>query len=1303
MRTAGVLPRLKNTAAAAGNEAAPALRRLSIYLMSAVRRLAGIERSSAQGPARLPEALLNSDSLVMLLIDPLNGRIVDASRGAAGFYGYRLAELRAMSIFQINTLSRQEMGAALEAARLARSNHFAFRDRLADGTLRDVDVASALVEHEGRPVLLFIVTDLAQEKLLQASLRESEERYRRTVEHAAVGISEVDLSGRYLYVNDKLCEISGYSREELLQKTFLEITHPDDAEADLRQLERLKAGEMESFTMEKRYVRKDGRTHWIEINVSLQHDTQGEPSSIIAIVRSIHDRKLAEDALLESERNYRSIFEYSVHGLYRTDAQGLILSANPALVKMLGYESERELKSAHTDELFLFRENAAQIDQLLREKGEARDVVSIIRRKDGELLIVRDNTRVIYDERGEVLFFEGTLADITEEKRTVDSLSRRAAELEVLYENSVAMGLSLEPREIAQRIIEVIERKLNWHHVAIREYHPDDDRLEVLAFNMPGVAGPRVAEETDRLNQLISHPGDGLSGWVAKTGETVRTGSLQSDARYVDTYPGLQSGLYVPMKVGEKVIGSIAVESEMPEAFDADDERLLVTLAAQAAASIDNARLFGETQRRAAELGALSLVSSALRHASTRSQMMPVLLDEMLILLSAHGALIGLTDPSGQDVILELGRGSLSHLTGRTIPGGTELVTQALATQPSFAAADIRGVDLPLDLQDTGDVRAVAGVPLIAQDRVIGVLVAARNALPDGSLPEAFTEQEIHLFRAMGDMAANAFHRASLHEQTALHAEQMASVSHLGRLLGETTELDTLYKRLAESLQHILPDICALFISLYEPDIQLIRTVCAQYEGVFLDPAQMPPIPYSHKGTGHHSQVIATRQPLILKYIEANTQPAQPYPSFARAPKSALYVPMLTDGKVIGLILVQSLTPARFSSGDVEMLTLIANTAAVQIENTRLIAQYGRHVQRLTALHAMDTAINSSTDLRLSLRVVLEQAIHLLDVDAASVLLLNPVTLNLEFIAGSGFRVNKAVHPAVRLGEGLSGKVALQRAVIQSTNPADVAACFLPGNYIDKESFRAYIGVPLISKGKVSGVLQFFSRRPPETSQEWLDFMNVLSDQVALAVNNAHLFTGLERANVELTMAYDATIEGWSRALDLRDHETEGHTERVTDLTLQLAATLEIPDHQIPHIRRGALLHDIGKMGVPDDILRKPAGLSPEEWDIMRRHPQLAHDLLYPIAYLRPALHIPYSHHEKWDGTGYPQGLKGEEIPLSARLFAVVDVYDALISNRPYRPAWPREKALEHIREQAGKHFDPFIVEMFLRLMSQAD
>ncbi|MEW6402263.1 MAG: HD domain-containing phosphohydrolase [Chloroflexota bacterium] len=196
-------------------------------------------------------------------------------------------------------------------------------------------------------------------------------------------------------------------------------------------------------------------------------------------------------------------------------------------------------------------------------------------------------------------------------------------------------------------------------------------------------------------------------------------------------------------------------------------------------------------------------------------------------------------------------------------------------------------------------------------------------------------------------------------------------------------------------------------------------------------------------------------------------------------------------------------------------------------------------------------------------------------------------------------------------------------------------------------------------------------------------------------------FTGspvesVQRAHIELNLAYEATVEAFARAIEIRDKEPIGHTHQVTEVTARLAVAVGVDEETLPHIRRGALLHDLGKLGVPESIVQKSGALTDQEWNIMRLHPQIAYDLLSPIVYLHRALEIPYCHHEKWDGSGYPRGLRGSQIPLSARIFAVVDVWDALISDRPFRKAWPEHKASCYIREQAGSRFDPHIVDIFL-------
>ncbi|MEW6504638.1 MAG: transporter substrate-binding domain-containing protein [Chloroflexota bacterium] len=360
-----------------------------------------------------------------------------------------------------------------------------------------------------------------------------------------------------------------------------------------------------------------------------------------------------------------------------------------------------------------------------------------------------------------------------------------------------------------------------------------------------------------------------------------------------------------------------------------------------------------------------------------------------------------------------------------------------------------------------------------------------------------------------------------------------------------------------------------------------------------------------------------------------------------------------------------------------------------------------QQLRHLAALRAVDMAITASLDLTNTLRVVLEQATVQAGADAASVLLLEDESQELVYAAGQGFRRGEDGRARIRLGEGFAGQAALKRRTIRVANLAAGGDVFWTPERIKEEGFVSYLGLPLISKDQVKGVLEVFHRNEWSIEPAWMNFVEALADQAAIAIDNAQLLKNLKTANQDLILAYDDTITGWARALELRDGNTEGHSQRVAELAVELAAAMGLRGETLTHIRRGAILHDIGKMAIPDSILKKNSGLTDEEWQVMKMHPVYSYNLLSQIEFLRPALDIPYAHHERWDGSGYPRGLKGEEIPLAARIFAVVDVWDALTDNRMYRPAWKPQEALDYIRSLSGSQFDPRVVEAFCELIEK--
>ena len=1138
-----------------------------------------------------------------------------------------------------------------------------------------------------------IQTELEERKRLERSLRESETRYRQLVEQVPVVIyrDALDEQATSLFASAQIEQLTGYTAEEWLAapELWTENLHPEDRErvlaANRRHIET-----REPFRCEYRLRRRDGRFVWVRDEAVVIYDENGQALHAQGVLEDISARKEAEEQLQQLNEFNESIVQNMTGGIVVTDAQGAITYINPALSALLGYEPhelvgrawlelvppdqqeialavEERRKSGQSDryELRLYRKDGQavwcviggsprydprsgkfsgtigvitditariQAETELRRRAEEitalyettrdltaqRDLTALLStiverartllrapgggiylydeaRNDLEMavsvgvavpvgvrlplgqgmagrvaqsrqpLIVDDyqtwegrapqyasipfraviQAPMLYEEKligvlavqeiGEserkftqqdldlLMLFAHQAALAVGKARLYEETRQRVNELEVLYESGLALASLLEPQEIGQKIVQILAQRMNWHHAVVRIRQPDSDVLEVIGYGAPGLRQEDERGEIERLNRLIARVGQGMAGWVIQHGETVRCNDLPADPRYIETYPGIRSGLYVPVKAGQEVLGAIGVESESSLGFDADDERLLTTLAAQAAAALQAARQFQDIRRRALEVESLNRISVALRAVSQRDHMLAVALEETLNALNTTHGSISLWDEASQSLRPVIARGWASEI-----------------------------IEVP-------------------------------NQANEGIFGKVFSSGRTYL--------SNDF-RA--------------------------------------------------------------------------DPATRE----------------ATRDPLPAGWGGA-------------------CVPIQSSEKMLGVLLVSTPSQRPLSKDQVRLLNTIAEMIGAALQRLSLHEQTMRRLENLQAIHVVDQAVTASFDLRPVLEIVLNQALSRLGMDAASVLLLNPVSQTLEYTAGRGFWGANVSRPPVRLGQGLAGRAALERAILRasaSDSAADEALhIVLPSG----ETFAEHYAAPLIAKGEVKGVLEVFSNKPLTLDLEQIEFLETLASQVAIAIDNNQLFAAMQRAHLDLAVAYDATIEGWSRALDLRDEETEGHTQRVTSLTLQLAQRFNLSSAELNHIRRGALLHDIGKMGIPDSILRKAGPLSEEEWALMRRHPQLAYEMLQPITYLHSALDIPWCHHEKWDGSGYPRGLQGEQIPLAARLFAVVDVYDALTSDRPYRKAWPEEKARQYLAEQSGKHFDPQVVERFLQMLAE--
>ncbi|MHB8136151.1 MAG: MASE3 domain-containing protein [Anaerolineaceae bacterium] len=445
-------------------------------------------------------------------------------------------------------------------------------------------------------------------------------------------------------------------------------------------------------------------------------------------------------------------------------------------------------------------------------------------------------------------------------------------------------------------------------------------------------------------------------------------------------------------------------------------------------------------------------------------------------------------------------------------------------------------------------------------------------------------------------------------------------------------------------------------------------------------------------------EISHTNKPLILN--DAIADPRFENWGHGNAINSWIGVPLIAREKLIGYLTLESLKEKAYNQEQIDLLMPFASQAAQAIENARQFRLSQSRMERIDALREIDQAITRSFDIQVTMNILLKHLLEKLNIDAAVVLVYDPDLQKLTFSDAQGFLTSALRHTNLELGRGYAGQVALHRRDIHIPSLEKENAVFDKSLEFKEEGFVSYYGLPLVAKNTLMGVLEIFHRSELILDEEIVEYLHVLAGQAAIAIDNSLLFENLQKSNLRLSQAYESTIEGWALAMELKDAETEGHSRRVVEMTLKLAKVLGYHGEMLMHIRRGALLHDIGKMKIPDAILQKPGPLDAEEWKIMRMHPEYAFEWLSKIEYLRPSLAIPHYHHEKWDGSGYPQGLTGIDIPLEARIFAVVDVWDALRADRPYRKAWPQEKVIAHIKEQSGIHFDPQVVDQFLMILA---
>ncbi len=1056
-------------------------------------------------------------------------------------------------------------------------------------------------------------------------------------------------------------------------------------------------------------------------------------------------------SLRASESRYRELIEHATDAIVTINARGNYVEVNTALLEWLGYTRD-ELIGLKTGQL-VPPEDRAQLMVDLDDMRAGKPVLveRRVRRKDGTWLQMELAGRQLPDGN-----FQAFMRDITERKQAEQALRDSEARFAALFQASPAaitlskldgtivdvnrefersMGygraevVGQSARDLGtwpvaeerERVVRLLAENGSLASVEVHYRRKSGEIMSALSsFETVELAGVRymltlALDITDRkrvedqvrfqagllgaVGQAViatdlqgnilywNHMAEKMYGWTAEEALT-RTSAILTPR---SAGRAEADRILSQVRAGQTWSGEYTVQRRDGSTFPAlvtdtpfyDGQGVLAGIIGM---STDNS----ERKQREREMEAIGQLSAALRAALTAEQIPVVILEQLHALFSTDAADLSLLDPAKNEMRVAHASGRWASGLGTRRPVDLGIMGHVMATGRPYTTPEAASDPLFYPPEAAEGIRAVAVLPLIAHGQTIGSLAAGRTA--------PFGEGDLRLLASIADITANALQRATLHEQTRLRADQLAGVNELARALAETLQLEQIYERLDAATRQLLPEISTVVISLYDPGQQLLSDVYRAQDGRRLEagePAQSIDAP----AMSAQAQVVRQRQPVIISQADPRL-----------GNQSSVLAPLLAKGEVIGVLTAQTQAALReahgtgardFGRDEADLLATVANTAAVAIENARLFAETRSRLQRLQALRTIDLAITSSMDSHISLRVLVDQAATHLGVDAVDVLLLDSQSHRLELAAGRGFRTQPPRF-SLRVDEGNAGRAFMERRLMRvqrlSTHPTPSAR----QPWIASEGFVTYFGMPLVAKGLVRGVLEVFHRAPLAPDADWMDFLETLAEQAAIAVDNSGLFADLQRSNTDLELAYDTTLEGWSRALDLRDKETEGHTQRVADVSERLGRAMGLSEPELMQMRRGALLHDIGKMGIPDSILLKAGPLTGDEWEIMRRHPVYAFELISPIAYLQPALDIPYCHHEKWDGSGYPRGLAGELIPLAARVFAVVDVWDALRSDRPYRPAWPEEQVREHIRGLSGTHFDLRVVQAFMALPMQS-
>lgn len=910
----------------------------------------------------------------------------------------------------------------------------------------------------------------------------------------------------------------------------------------------------------------------------------------------------------------------------------------------------------------------------LLQQGTIRGALIVESHRADGLLSDQDQQIVSAVAQQVALVFEREQA-VQEARRRTDQMAAFSAVVSTVNE-------WVDVEQLARRFLSVF---LNTTGTTFGLFYLLDADQSIRLISHFGVPAEHV--EAFRLSRLKHHPDAqrALEQGRLVVLDNLDKASISQKARALAEAISLRTAVLLPLRVKGRGIG-IVVIARPDDNIEIVDREFVQSLGDQAAQAIENARLFAESERRFKEQSALRELAQRFLSAVTPNEVLERTLDTLSTLLPGDYYEILLPDNEGAFELVN-GRGWRRGVVGRThtvsdphLHAGYVLRAQSPVIIENFATET--------RFQPSGYLirhQVVAGVcaPMLAETRVIGMLgVYSRN-------PRQFSEEQTHFLYLVATQTAMALEKARHSQAAARRLDELILLNEAIVAANSEVSLERVLSRITSEIGELLQSDDVHVTVAPENDHEVRVTL---------------PAPHVHDsgwGTAVANWVTRNRQPLLIQDLTRDSR----FNIFAQTARACLGAPMTIGERVIGVIAVAHPEANTFDANDLRLLTTIAGQIAAAIERARLLDQTRKRLSEISAMFEFSNELRTATTEAHLLDLVVRDAATMLKATGGSLQLFSPDEENLTVAAVFNMKDLGLVLPR-ELG-GLSWESFETRETFAVKDVLDDPRVNLPEVF---ENMRGAIVAPLRTPSGVLGSLFIGFAEPGAPGQDKIRLTTTIANLAAQVLQRLRLNEqtveqagSLALALDDLEESYQATLLALSAALDARDRETEGHSRRVTKWALAIGRRLNLSRQELTNLERGALLHDVGKIGISDNILLKAGPLMPEERAVMNQHPLLGYEMLKGISFLQEALPVVLHHQEMFDGSGYPTGLRGENIPLGARIFAVADTYDAMTSTRPYRQALPHNAALAEIIAHKGTQFDPRVVDAFLSLFKNKD